>query len=305
MKGLIVKRNASVDVIIVCFNSDPVLLKGCVDSVSSSYSESNIPGTVILIDNASDIPVEHTIDASGVRVYRMDSNVGFGRAVNHGVSISDADHVLLLNPDAAIKPDGIRRLSDVVKQQPRSLVGGWLQRDGKVQSDAYMQWDFSVTRLWSRGRFASTLMDSALDVVNVEKVCGGALFADRRLLAELGPFDPRFFLYGEDADLSRRAASLGVRLLVARHAPVEHISASSQKSYGSLVEQARADAAIRITSYHRNRVVSLLQRFELFIITLVGAVAGGASSSTRRARLDRLKQVRRWGLMSDAPPYSP
>lgn len=294
-----------VDVVVVCFNSDPELLQACIDSVTASYESSGIVGSIILVDNASDIPVEDTADVDGAQILRMETNVGFGRAVNSGVEASTADSILMLNPDAAIAPDGLTRFLEAAEHHRHALVGGWLHNQGCVQSDAYMQWDFSCTRTRRRQRFAKALQDVTEDVVFVEKVCGGALFADRKLLNELGPFDPRFFLYGEDADLSRRASARGIPLVLARRAEITHAAASSQKTFGRLVEGARADAAIRLTSYHCGRFTSYLQRVELAAVTLLGAVAGGASSSSRRARLARLGQIRRWGLRSDAPPFAP
>lgn len=298
-------HEVSVDVVIVCFQSDPELLQSCIDSVHASYRACDVDGTIILVDNASSTPVENTVDASNTRVLRMDSNVGFGRAVNHGVSESTADSILMLNPDAALAPDGLQRFLDAADHHHHALIGGWLHRDGAVQSDAYMQWDFSMSRSRRRSSFAKALAEVDEDVVVVEKVCGGALFADRKLLGELGPFDSRFFLYGEDADLSRRASAKGILLLVARRAEIEHIAASSQKSHGTLVERARADAAIRLTSYHCSRSTSYVQRMEFALVTLLGVIAGGASSASRRARVARLGQVWRWGLKRDAPPFVP
>ena len=295
----------TIDVVVVCFNSDAELLEACIASVERSYESCGVSGEIILVDNRSDPPVSDSIDTSGVRVLTMDCNVGFGRAVNHGVRGSAAEYVLMLNPDAAIGSDGLSCFLEGVQREPRSIVGGWLQRDGVVQSDAYMQWDFSLERLWRRKKFSSSLIESEGDLLCVEKVCGGALFASRALLLEFGPFDPRFFLYGEDADLSRRAKKAGVSLLLARRAYVEHIAASSQKNFGVLVEEARADASVRITSYHRSRIISLVQRAELAIVTLAGAVVGGRSSSTRRARLARLGQIRRWGAKADIVSYRP
>lgn len=299
------KIRARIDVIVVCFNSDYDLLRLCLDSVKRAYEHGDFSGTIILVDNASAPPLADSPAFMHERIITMPSNVGFGRAVNRGVAESDAEFILMLNPDAATCLDGLTRMYEASQSHTRSLVGGWLEQGGRVQSDAYMQWDFSLGRLWRRSKFATELADFDGDVLEVEKVCGGALFAKRDVLIELGPFDERFFLYGEDADLSRRAQTQGVALILARHARVEHIAASSQRTYGELVERARADAAIRLTAYHRSKTISILQRVELMLVTVVGAVAGGASSSTRRSRLARLGQIRRWGLSADMPSFSP
>lgn len=295
----------SVDAIVVCFNSDPDLLKKCTDSILAAFDFVGIDGSIVLVDNASSPPVGDTIDTYDFRVVHMQENVGFGRAVNFAVLHSKADFVLMLNPDAEVEVDSLKVFLAASSSLGVAVVGGWLESGGCVQSDAYMQWDFSIGRAIRRKAFTRKLLGATQEVFPVDKVCGGALFAPGPLLRDLGPFDPRFFLYGEDADMSRRALSRGVPLAVARKAVVKHVAASSQKTYGRLVEQARADAAIRLTSYHHGLLFSWLQRLELAVVTLLGAVAGGASSSSRKARLARLKEVWRWGVREDVAAFHP
>ncbi|WP_072803633.1 glycosyltransferase [Rhodococcoides yunnanense] len=294
-------HDVSVDVVVVCSDADPSLLRQCIDSVRASYAASDVEGSIVLVDNVgSGVTVDAT-DASGVLVLRTDSVVGFGSAVNLAVAESTSDSILVLDPGATLAPDGLARFLDAADHHRNSLIGGWLQRDGDVQSDAYMQWDFSMSRSRRRARFARSLAEVDEDVVVVEKVCGSALFADRKLLGELGPFDLRF-RHDEDADLSRRAAAKGVVLLVARRAEIEHVCA--QRDHGRELERARADAAIRLTSYHCSRSTSYAQRIELAAVTFLGVFAG-AAPAPRRARLARLGQVWRWGFRRDAPPFVP
>lgn len=296
----------SVDVVVVCFNSDMELLRACLESVRKSYAESGISGRIILVDNGSDERVGGSKIAEGCLMRRIDQNLGFGGAANLGVELSEAESVLILNPDASIEPGGLCHVARLVGGRQNALFSGWLEKDEGIQVDAFMDWRFSTSRIIRRPRVARRLRQCASrDLVPVEKVCGGALFARRLDLLRFGPFDARFFLYGEDADLSVRAKKAGFELLAAPPVVVSHVGAASQARYGELVERARADAAIRLGAYYCGRAASLLQRFELAVVTLLGLLVGGRSSSSSKARLARLREIRRWGVSADRPRFDP
>lgn len=296
----------SVDTVVVCFNSDRALLVQCIESLIISYKSSNVDGSIIVVDNASESSPDFLEEDYGCRVIKLPENVGFGAASNVGVATSKADICLLLNPDAMVDPDCFHFVSKAVTENPDAVLCGWLSKNGIVQVDAFLDWRFSTSRLLRRGRARSRLMRDAQNAyVEVPKVCGGALFARRLVLESLGPFDERFFLYGEDSDLSTRAREEGRKLLGVPSVRVEHEAAASQKKFGQLVERARADAAIRLCAYHEGRVMSLLQRFELFVVTLIGLVVGGKSSASARARIGRFSEIKRWGFAQDRPRFNP
>ena len=63
---------------------------------------------------------------------------------------------------------------------------------------------FRGTRLFDPESLGGWKRDSVRDV---DIVTGCLLFVPELLWRELGGFDPRFFVYGEDADLALRAAA--------------------------------------------------------------------------------------------------
>ncbi|WP_263055164.1 glycosyltransferase [Curtobacterium sp. RIT-PI-V] len=292
-----------VDVVVVHFHSDPTLLARCFDSVARSAAGSGVVATLILVNNGGALPLESV--PAGLRLVVVESpgNVGFGAAVNLGIAAATAESVLVLNPDAALEEPALGAFLAAGRRVPHALLGGWMIRDGAVERDGYIDWDFSCERLVKRARWSDAL--GADGIRHVEKVSGGALFAATAVLRRLGPFDEQFFMYCEDADLSRRARAAGHPLVAVGAARVEHAGSASEASFHPLVEAARADGAIRVTAAHRGRVVSILQRVELTIVTCVGLLRPRLAPSARRARRARLTAVRRWRFRATVPRMDP
>jgi GT2 family glycosyltransferase len=65
------------------------------------------------------------------------------------------------------------------------------------------------------------------------------MLVEREFFAGLGGFDPRYFLYSEDIDLSRRARDRGARPLVDPDAMVIHVGGASSSSVGQRVKILR------------------------------------------------------------------
>ena len=82
---------------IVTWNSRPYL-KTCLDSViNSNYKD----WSLLIIDNGSrDGTVEFIrTDYPNISLLENRQNLGFARAHNQGIQISDSEYVLVLNPD--------------------------------------------------------------------------------------------------------------------------------------------------------------------------------------------------------------
>jgi N-acetylglucosaminyl-diphospho-decaprenol L-rhamnosyltransferase len=95
---------------------------------------------VRVLDNASSDGSADMVAASfpDVELVRSDRNLGFAGANNRLVAVSDADHVLLLNPDTVFSEDVVTPLCHVFESDPRiALVGPRLvYPDGTPQPSA-------------------------------------------------------------------------------------------------------------------------------------------------------------------------
>lgn len=293
---------------VITFDTADALVDGCLASIAGSAAE--VPGAVevLLLDNGSTRPPAVVRAPAGrARVLREPRNLGFGAAANVLAREARGEHLLLLNPDARLRPGALAALLAAAAEHPGpALLTGWLVADGRVQVDAYRTWRTSTGRRRSTGAWRARLAAAEHGpVLAVDKVCGGALLGRTELLRALGPFDEAFFLYGEDADLSLRAAADGVATLLVPAAVVDHAAASSMGAHAALVERARVDAALRLNARHAPRWLGSLARVELLAVTLAGAVAGGRSSAGRRTRLARLRELARWRWHREAARFAP
>ncbi|WP_350310094.1 glycosyltransferase [Plantibacter sp. lyk4-40-MEA-4] len=295
-----------VTVCIVLFHTDPDLVERCISSIDQARDGSGLKVEIVVVDNSAEASLRARFESRTNVWIASPVNLGFGAASNLALTEANGDFVMFLNPDAALGAGALAALHGVAQQHRGDLIAGWLVSGSSVQVDGLMHWWSSTGRLIKRPSYRRYLETAALDLVSVQKVSGGAMFADRELLQRLGAFDERFFLYGEDADLSQRVLKGGGKLYALRTAQVEHVGASSQASHSTLVERARADAAIRLASYHLPRAQSLLTRLDLLAVTIIGLLPGlGRTSGSKASRAARLREIRRWGVRREAPRYSP
>lgn len=297
-------------VAVVAYKTDPALLTRCLDSIDAAGKDFADNVEIIVHDNSGDDSLEAKFK-SRTDVWIASGNVGFARAANECVRVASGAFVLLLNPDAAVSPGALDCFvkSSSFEDAPSVLCGWLVDSEGEVQVDAMTYWVFSGARFARRRRESARLtrLGKREVLVPIQKVSGGACFARKSILEELGPYDERYFLYGEDADFSRRATQKGLRLYAVPAARVSHQAASSQAVFSTLVESARADAAVRLSAYQSTYLVSLLFRLEFLVVTLLGLLIPErrTSSGTRLARLRRLQVLVKWGLSRDLEVWTP
>lgn len=216
----------------------------CISSLHDGQGLAGVDAEVILIDNASGDGTAEAIAARfpQVAVTALDTNIGFGRAVNLAARQASGTYLLLLNPDTVVRPGAIRALLDFARAHPEAgLVGGrTLTSDGDTEPSCC----WGAPTMWSTFCFASGLSTvwrghrifdpEALggwdrdSVRNVGVVTGCLVMVARDVWQRLGGFDERFFMYGEDTDLSMRARKAGFHPMITPDAEVVHtVGASS------------------------------------------------------------------------------
>lgn len=206
-------------------------------------------GTLWLVDNSAHEPdmaadtatlQQASVNLSCVRLLRPGANLGFGRACNLAFAQSSADYVLLLNPDARISTEDVLLLAQSMEDQPR-LAGVspklyWNEQRSFVLPAAFAQtpWYHVAQALatrsrrlaqWAarRGLLRAMRQMAGSKVFEVDFVAGSVLLLRRSAVLQAGGlFDPDYFMFFEDSDLSLRLRRAGYQMAIAPSATAEH-----------------------------------------------------------------------------------
>jgi len=201
--------------------------------------------TPIIVDNASrDNTVACAraarVTVNAARVIANRNNRGFAAAVNQGIAATDAEYILLLNPDVNL----LSAVDALVESSSRygMAAGKLVDHEGRAQSGftirrfptpaALIFEVLGLNRLWRsnpvnrRYRY----LDRSLDEPGpVEQPAGAFLMIRRDVWENTGGFDEQFYpIWFEDVDFCRRAVDSGYRIeyvpgVVASHAGAHSI----------------------------------------------------------------------------------
>lgn len=227
---------------------------------------------IVFVDNASEDRTLETIRrlSPQSQLLAFETNVGFGPATNAGVRAADTDVVALLNPDTVVADSSLARLAELA-QSERALFGPRLLNvDGSPQISAFpapASWELGLIACWPgallprplRERCEPWRLDSRLAAGWLSAAC---LVACRDLLLELGPFDERLPLFGEDIDLCVRARAAGVACVFAPDvARIVHLgSRSSARAFADSGMTRKIEARRWVV---RNRLGARRARYDL------------------------------------------
>lgn len=191
---------------------------GRLEALLASLSACALPMEVVIVDNS---PGTHYFDSLAVLpAKRVKSPKNGGYGYGHNLALTHCGHApyhLVINPDVIVHAGAIETLiAHMEKEKDIAIaVPKVLNADGTLQ--ALNKLDPTVMVLFLR-RFVPnakrlahyTMMDVGYDKpCDVPFASGCFMLFRRNMLDQLGGFDERFFLYFEDADISRRARSIG------------------------------------------------------------------------------------------------
>lgn len=158
----------------------------------------------------------------GVRVLENARPLGFAANANLGVAATSAELALVANPDAVPEPGAVAALRAFMEARPRCGVAGprLLYPDGSWQPSRRRFPTVGGTLVrrtplrllfppLERQRAHYGLDERPEGPVEADWMLGAFLLLRRAMLDELGGFDARFRMYGEDIDLCYRAAKAG------------------------------------------------------------------------------------------------
>ena len=221
-------------VVIVNYNVR-LLLEECIKSVEKALD--GIEGDIFVIDNnSSDGSVEYIRERfPKVHIIANKENLGFARANNQAIRITDAEYILLLNPDTVVYENTLRGCLDFMDANPEAGGVGvrMLTREGKVAPESRRAvptpWVAFLKMLGLTSRYYMSHLPWDKPG-RIEVVSGAFCMLRHKALDQIGLLDEDFFMYGEDIDLSYRLLKGGWQNWYLPYDIIHYKGESTQKS---------------------------------------------------------------------------
>jgi len=247
-------------IIIVNWNGGRLLTR-CVETIVSSAP--HVTYEIVVVDNASaddslaqlraSEVAAPLIDGEQIRIIVNSDNRGFGAANNQGFALTSSPFVFLLNLDTEVPPGTIDTLIQKLNSNPKIGACGprMLNPDGSLQVSVFFNpprvWHTLMSQLWLYHLLPERMRGELLlgwhwkhDRERAVPMLGGAaILARREMIEQVGGFDERFHMYGEDNEWCWRITKSDWRLMFVPEATLFHYGAQSSSKRWSHDEQIR------------------------------------------------------------------
>lgn len=230
-----------VAIITVSYNSSAQLS----DFLASAVKSVAFPGQITVVDNNSaDINVTAKLTKKlGVNLLKLDTNVGYGSAVNKAVPAlpQELSTLLVCNPDSELNATAVNALVNAVSDRTVGVAGPRIyNEDGSVYPSARaipsirngvghaLFANIWLTNPWTKSYLSEAHLQNS--TVPTGWVSGACLAIRRDLFTQVVGFDDKYFMYFEDVDLGYRLGKLGYTNLYVPEVSITHIGGESTKA---------------------------------------------------------------------------
>ena len=208
-------------IIIVTYNSFHLIFD-CLDSVFK-YNDIGDGLEVIIVDNDSSQCTEmfnkiESIYGNRVKLIKSDKNGGYGYGNNIGIRASQADKVVVMNPDVRFVSPILSSVIEVLSSGNVGMIGvdfvdGSSPYYFKRGHSSLFRSLFAKYFIWRRKYDANEMFMS------------GSFFAfDKQAFYKAGMFDENLFMYSEEADITNRMLSKGYEVIWCPNIKVLHLA---------------------------------------------------------------------------------
>lgn len=196
---------------IVTYNNGDII-EECISTILNNTTGLNF--SLFVVDNGS---TDNTVEIirekfPKVKVIQNDENLGFGHGHNKVLRLIDSDYHVVINPDITMDMDAISPLCEYLEENAEvAMITPKILNSDKSQQYVPKYCPtiryVIVSKFWPFKylRKEYTRENENLTGPTEIEFCTGCFFVVRtKAFRELEGFDQRFFMYCEDADLSKR-----------------------------------------------------------------------------------------------------
>ncbi|MDX8430738.1 MAG: glycosyltransferase family 2 protein [Candidatus Algichlamydia australiensis] len=210
-----------------------------------------------VVDNGSTDNSIQAIQAQFPNVELIETGENLGFAGGNNVALrkilqTETDYIFLLNNDTVVRPDIFKSFVARAEKEPNSVWGGKLCLYDLPDTLDHLGgiWDEKHASFRLVGNREKSALFS--EPIEMDYICGAALFAPKRVFEKVGLLEEKYFLVWEEADWCTRAKRAGFKMLLCPEATLFHkVSASFQ------------DRAHQSYFSFRNRLLFIERNFEL------------------------------------------
>jgi len=266
-----------ISIIIVNYNTK-VLIKQCLGSIFDKTE--NIKFEIIIVDNASTDGSQQMLknDFRGIKLIESNENLGFGKANNLGVKHARGKYLFFLNPDTILQNNAVKILADFLNQNPKvGICGGNLFNENGGENLSYSM--FLPSILWELNLLSASFVERMMygknarfNQTNKPRKVGYITGADLMIRTELfnlyDGFDPGFFMYYEETELTNRIKKSGYLVYNVPQANIIHLE--GQALGENWKKRVKLDLESRKKYYHKvkNKITIFLCNCIFFIGSL-------------------------------------
>lgn len=208
------------DIVIVNWNAGDYLYE-CVSSIKNAVNNNFILSNVVIVDNASIDRSLEKIDTNElpIKIIKNTENLGFAKASNQGAKGSDADYLLMLNPDTRLYANSLSVPIEFMEKEENKnvgIIGIQIVNDKNEISRNCARFPTPISMIYnSLGLdkafpkiFDSHFLSEWNHKTNrvVDQVLGAFFMIRKTIYDRIRGYDERFFVYYEDLDLALRAS---------------------------------------------------------------------------------------------------
>ena len=187
----------------------------------------------VVDNNSTDGTVEHIkTNYPQVELIALDKNVGFGAGHNEAIKVIDSDYHAVINPDIILIENSIKKMVEYLESNKDIglLSPKICFPDGKEQilgkKVPHLKYIFaSRLRGEEPGKLLREYAMLDCDLTKpreIENATGCFMMFRTSVLKKIGGFDERYFMYFEDADITREVKKLS-RAVYYPDAVVSHV----------------------------------------------------------------------------------
>jgi N-acetylglucosaminyl-diphospho-decaprenol L-rhamnosyltransferase len=265
-----------IDVVIPSWNKSE-LLADCLEHLARQ----TVAHRAIVADNGSDDGTADMVRSRfpGATLIELQTNLGFGRAVNRAVALGSAEVIVVLNNDVNVESSFLAEILTPLEDASVGMVSAVLldPRTGLIDA-AGVEIDASLAGYAYMGGLDPAELDRPHP--GLLGPCGGAAAYRREAFEDVGGFDERIFVYSEDLEIALRIRAAGWQCALAPRARALHLGSATLGV--RTVEQVRHAARSRGYVLGRYRVSPLRLLTELGVATADAIVLRSAAPLRER-----------------------